>query len=148
MFIFWEREHKWGRGIEMGTEDPKQALRWQQWARWGTRTRKLWDHDLSWSRMLIWLSHPGTLQATIFTLYGSYVCKFVYLPKFICNSKISTCTLLGSHANLHRAGGSLSHLTYFPTWSWTRVSCLFIPLSYSKQASFSWYFQCHAVCIF
>ena len=36
-----------------------QARSCQHRARRGAWTHKLWDHDLSWSRMLSWLSHPG-----------------------------------------------------------------------------------------
>ena len=55
MFIhFWEGE------IGRGTEDPKQPLRWQQWAQCGAQTHELWDQDLSWSQMLNWIGHPGS----------------------------------------------------------------------------------------
>ena len=49
------REGQRGRG----TEDPKWALCWQQGARCGAQTHKLWDHDLSRGQMPNRLSHPG-----------------------------------------------------------------------------------------
>ena len=44
-----------------GTEDLKQALCWQQRAQCQARTHKPWDHDLSWSQTLNWLSPPEKL---------------------------------------------------------------------------------------
>ena len=51
-------------GAERETEDPKQALCWQQRAWCGTRTQELGDHELSQSQMLNWLSHPGGLNCS------------------------------------------------------------------------------------
>ena len=56
---FWETEHEWEKGRERETEDLKWALGWQKTARGGSQTHQLWDHDLSPSRMLSRLSHPG-----------------------------------------------------------------------------------------
>ena len=63
-FLFYclflrERESTGEEERERETEDPKQALRWQQRAQCGVQTHELWDHDLSWSWMLNQLSHPG-----------------------------------------------------------------------------------------
>ena len=47
---------------ERETQNPQQAPGSELSARspMGARTLRLWDHDLSWSGMLNWLSHPGT----------------------------------------------------------------------------------------
>ena len=64
---FWERAHKRecerGRGRERGRHrigSRLQALSCQHRARCRAHTHKPWDHDLSRSQMLNWLSHPGT----------------------------------------------------------------------------------------
>ena len=65
MFIyFWQREteHELGRGRERGRHriwSRLQALSCQHRARHGARTHRPLDHDLSRSRTLNWLSHPG-----------------------------------------------------------------------------------------
>ena len=51
---------------EQETEDPKQALGWQQRAQYEAWTHKLRDYDLKWSQMLNRLSHPG----------DPYMCSF------------------------------------------------------------------------
>ena len=52
-----------GGGAEKERETQKlkqlQAQSCQHRAQWGAQTHEPWDHDLSWSRMLNWLSHPG-----------------------------------------------------------------------------------------
>ena len=73
MFIyFWEREtdrqteHEWGRGRERGRHRNRgrlQALSCQHRAWREAWTHKQWDHDLSRSRMLNQLSHPGNSVA-------------------------------------------------------------------------------------
>ena len=51
-FYLFLRESMWaGEGQREGTEDLKGALRWQQ------RDHDLWDHDLSQSQIINWLSH-------------------------------------------------------------------------------------------
>ena len=57
--------HEQGTGRERGTEDSKWALCWQQRAWCRAWTHKLWDHDLSWSLIPNWLSHPGTPYLSI-----------------------------------------------------------------------------------
>ena len=57
-----ETEHKQERGRNRGRhriQSRLHALSCQHRARCGAGTHKLWDHDLSWSQMLNWLSHPG-----------------------------------------------------------------------------------------
>ena len=62
---FWERaetECEWVGGRERGRHripSRLQALSCQHGARCGARTHRPWDHDLSWSRTLNRLSHPG-----------------------------------------------------------------------------------------
>ena len=69
--IFWrlfiiekqrETEHEHGRGQELGRHriwSRLQALSCQHRAWHGVQTHKPWDHDLSQSQTLNWLSHPG-----------------------------------------------------------------------------------------
>ena len=60
-----ETEHEWGRGRERGRHRIRnrlQALSCQHRARHGPRTHGPRDHDLSRSRTLIRLSHPGAPQ--------------------------------------------------------------------------------------
>ena len=65
MFIyFWDRERKSMRGGGAEREGDRipsrfQALSCQHTAQRGARTHELWDHDLSQSRTLNRLSHPG-----------------------------------------------------------------------------------------
>ena len=63
MFIyFWERPSMSGGGAEReGDTDSKagSGLSCQHTAQRGARTHELWDHDLSRSQTLNWLSHPG-----------------------------------------------------------------------------------------
>ena len=70
MFIyFWETECKRGRGREKGRpriQSRLQALSRQHRARCGARTHGLWDHDLSRSRTLNRLSHPGAPSSYLF----------------------------------------------------------------------------------
>ena len=57
-----ETQHEWGRGRERGRHrigSRLQALSHQPRARRGAQTRGPRDRDLSWSRTLNWLSHPG-----------------------------------------------------------------------------------------
>ena len=57
-----------GRGRERGRQRIQcrlQALSCQHSAPCGARTHKLWDHDLSQSWILNWVSHPGASMDTI-----------------------------------------------------------------------------------
>ena len=57
-----ETEHQWGRSRERGRHRIRgmfQALSCQHWAQREAQTHELWDHDLSQSRALNQLSHPG-----------------------------------------------------------------------------------------
>ena len=60
-------ECKQRRGRQRGTEDLRQALCWQADSNKPhvglELMNPLWDHDLSWSRTLSRLSHPGAPQA-------------------------------------------------------------------------------------
>ena len=57
---FWEREQARGKGRERGRQrDAKWALHWQESSMW-VWSHEPWDHDLSQSCTLNWLSHPGT----------------------------------------------------------------------------------------
>ena len=68
-----ERERaRAGEGQSEGeTEDPRQALCWQQRALHGAWTHKPWDHDLSWSQPLNWLNHPGPPVLSRILIYVS-----------------------------------------------------------------------------
>ena len=72
MFLFvFETEREQGRGRERGRHRIRsrlQALSSQHRARHGAQTHGLWDHDLSWSRMLNRLSHPGAPEKHCFKL--------------------------------------------------------------------------------
>ena len=75
---FWETEteHKWERNRERGRHRFRsrlQVLSCQHRVRCGARTRKLWDHDLSRSQTLNWLSHPGTPSKILFWLWHSMI---------------------------------------------------------------------------
>ena len=81
MFIyFWEREKRAGEGQrERETEDPKQALCWQQWARCQAWTHEPWDHALSRSQMFNQLSHPGAPNMQFWSCH-SYLMDGSSLP--------------------------------------------------------------------
>ena len=77
MFIYGEREteteteHEQGRGRQRGRHrigSRLQAPSCQHRARCGAGTHRLRDHDLSWSRLLNWLSHPGAPTRWIFLI--------------------------------------------------------------------------------
>ena len=68
---FWDREkqteHEWGRDRERRKHRIRsrlQALCCQHRAWREARTHKPWDHDLSQSQSLNWLSHPGAPEKT------------------------------------------------------------------------------------
>ena len=94
MFIFeWERDREWvgeGQREKHRIQSRLQALSRQHRAWCGTRTHKPSDHELSWSLMLNWLSHTGTLifawkepvaeqWVKITFLWGSWVAQLVQL---------------------------------------------------------------------
>ena len=63
-----ETEHEQGRGKERGRHRLRsrlQAPSCQHRVLGGARTHVLWDHDLSWSGTLDWLSHPSTPQTLV-----------------------------------------------------------------------------------
>ena len=67
-----ETECEWVRGREKGRhriQSRLQAPSCQHRARRGARTHGLWDHDLSWSRTLNRLSHPGAPTVRFLTVY-------------------------------------------------------------------------------
>ena len=78
VFHFWKRERmsEGGEERDRGTEDPKQALCWQQRTQCRAWTHEMWDHDLSWSWMLNWLSHPGAPRVKVLTR-GSFSLSFL-----------------------------------------------------------------------
>ena len=91
---FWERERentsREGQREREGNTELKassglQAPPCQHKARHRAQTHKLWDHDLSWSRMLNWLSHPGALEMKLFLVFSGLheECEFGLKPK-IC----------------------------------------------------------------
>ena len=60
-----ETECEWGMGRERGRhriQNRVQALSCQHSPWWGALTHRPWDRDLSWSRTLNLLSHPGALE--------------------------------------------------------------------------------------
>ena len=62
MFInFWQRDRAWAgeQQRERETQNPKQAPGSELESQMQGWNSELWDHDLSWSWMLNWLSHPG-----------------------------------------------------------------------------------------
>ena len=96
MFIhFWERDRErerereteceWGRDSKRGRHriwSRFQALSCQHRPQQGARTHELWDHDLTWSQRLNWLSHPG---APVEQISSSEVLDQVYtLKNMIC----------------------------------------------------------------
>ena len=93
-----ETEHEWGRGRERGRHriwSRLQALSHQNRAQRGARTHGPWDHDLSQSRTLNRLSHPGAPQQPwikwdIRMVIRSNMYLFLmlvpYLPSFLVQS--------------------------------------------------------------
>ena len=59
-----ETEHEWERGRERGRHRIRSSLQALSWC--GFWTHRLQDHDLSQSRLLNWLSHPGAPQMSTF----------------------------------------------------------------------------------
>ena len=91
LFIFErESESKQGRGRERGRHriwSRLQAPSCQHRAWCGAQTHKLWDHDLSWSRTLNQLSHPGAppflLIDLVLYLFCWYFSKSLHFDLFI-----------------------------------------------------------------
>ena len=74
-----EREHEWGRVRERGRHRIRSRLQGpscQHRARRRAWTHGPWDHDLSRSQPLNWLSHPGALALPIFELGFVVVVSF------------------------------------------------------------------------
>ena len=97
MFIyFWEREREresWGgTERETETEGPKQAPHWQRKAWRGARTHEPWDHDLSRSQSLSWLSDPG---APKYWLLGT--CCFSILCDEMESRQTARCCCTSEH---------------------------------------------------
>ena len=73
----WDRSEL-GRGRERGVhriQSRLQALSCQHRGRRGAWTHEPWDHDLSWSRMLTWLRHPGAPTGVVhFWGEGGIIC--------------------------------------------------------------------------
>ena len=70
-----QTEHEQGRGRERGRDriwSRLQALSCQHRVWCGARTNRVWDHDLSWSRTINRLSHPGAPFISPF-LIGVYL---------------------------------------------------------------------------
>ena len=70
VYLFLRGSEWAGEGQTEGrTEDPKHALCWQQRAQRRAQPHKLWDHDLTWSWTLNWLSHPGAPGFFFFSFF-------------------------------------------------------------------------------
>ena len=79
-----ETECKWARG-ERGRHRSRsrlQAPTCQHRARCGARTHEPWDHDLSRSRTLNWMSHPGA-PSEFLTTCICYLISFLKFFKFL-----------------------------------------------------------------
>ena len=105
MFIFiFERERERQGMSERGSERKRktqnlkrlQALSCQHQAQRGARTHMLWDHDLSRSWLLSWLSHPGApVQGTLITVYtgasGKFIIFLVFRKNIMENFAVCVC---------------------------------------------------------
>ena len=71
LFVLRERKLESGGGAEPEgeRENPKGAPYYRRKVQWGTRTHKLWDHDLNPSWMLNQLSHPGAPPKLVLIIY-------------------------------------------------------------------------------
>lgn len=76
IFNFGSERHELGRSSR---ERGRQRMIWirlhahsrEPWC--GARTHEPWDHDLSWSETLSWLSHPGAPQVRVLTLRSTFL---------------------------------------------------------------------------
>ena len=66
VYLFRERDSKHIGAGKGERENPKKSPHGQHRAQRGARTHRPWDHDLSWSRPLNRLSHPGAPLPQIF----------------------------------------------------------------------------------
>ena len=84
-----ETEHEHGRGIEKGRQRIRSRLRavsCQHRARYGVWTHKLRDHDLSSSRTLNQLSHPGAPREFFKVMEMFYISRavmFIWVYGFV-----------------------------------------------------------------
>ena len=91
MYLFFERQREtkfeWGRGREKETQNPKQAAGPELSAQsptWGSNPQTA-RYDLSQSRMLNRLSHPGALLLPIINqIVGGFLLFFVFCFALIC----------------------------------------------------------------
>ena len=94
LFYFWERqrESEQGRGRERGRhriQSRLQALSCQHGAQSRAQTHKLWDHDLSWSRMLNPLGHPGAPHMNILIMISCGIKHIITITQgeyFLCKA--------------------------------------------------------------
>ena len=98
---FWEREteREQGRSRERRRhriQSRLQALSCQHRAQLGAQTHKLWDHDLTCSRMLNWLSHPGSPSMSL--LWGQ---KFPAYLEQSCGKQIKDASYHTNNVLLH-----------------------------------------------
>ena len=92
-------KHEWRRGREGGRHriwSRLQALSFQHRAPCGTRTHRPWDHDLSWSPTLNWLSHPGAPS----------LCDFLKIYLFWQRERVGEGQRERETQNLKQAPGS------------------------------------------
>ena len=91
-----------------------QALSCQYRAWCGIWTHEPWDHDLSWSQMLNWLSHPGAPYGLFlnkaFSPSFPHTWKLFHLsPAFFYSSPTSLRVILGSRSVVHWTGVIFIH---------------------------------------
>ena len=98
MFIFErERHHEQGRSRERGRhriQSRLQAPSCQHRDQCRAHTHEPWDHDLSWSRTLNWLSHPGSQRAPTFFDLSDSTLTVIEITKemgeeYLCSTKES-----------------------------------------------------------
>ena len=111
---FWEREREtdceWGRGRERGRHriwSRIQALSCQHRDWRGARTHEPWDHDLSRSRTLNWLSHPGAPK--IFWYQSTYTLHWRPLSLKLSRCAVNfntSCNLIHCRSQILRGSSS------------------------------------------
>ena len=88
-FVYlWEREKE--------KENPRQALHCQPRAWCGAQTHEPWDHDLSWSWMLNWLSYPDA-PTFIFKVLSTHSVRLILLwitpeIRVACSTEPARCS--------------------------------------------------------
>ena len=143
---FWETERQstigGGAEREKETQNPKQApgSGCQRRARHGARTHKPWYHDLSQSRMLKQLSHPGTpLTSNLYHLFATR--QFIspeectVLLTFTFESWVSP-KVSGTESNEWMLHVNSNHLRSFKLWFFI-LSDSWTPLGIGKT-TFPW----------